>query len=98
MDDSQTIAKTTTAGPALDRETVSERVVAAVADATDTAPENLTPPLFSAVDPEALEAFVRSLDGESADPGGRVEFSYCGCEVTVTADGRVHLVGDGDEA
>lgn len=98
MDDSQAIAKTTTASPDPDRETISERVVAAVADATDTVPEKLTPPLFSAVDPEALETLVRSLDGESADAAGRVEFSYCGCAVTVTADGRVHLDRDGDDA
>lgn len=90
MDKTSTAATQTPEGASTyDRQTVSERVVATVADVTDTAPVDLTPPLFSAVDPEALDAVVGSLGGESGGPTGRVEFTYCGCDVTVRADGRV---------
>lgn len=73
----------------VDSQQVSERVVTAVADATDTSPENLTPPLFSVVDPEALDALVESMPSVSPAAPGSVTFTYCGCDVTVSADGRV---------
>lgn len=96
MDNTST-ASPTSPGAALDRETVSERVVAAVADATDTSPIDLTPPLFSVVDPEALDALVESIGTAPTDSMGRIEFTYCGCDVTVTGDGRVTIT-DGPEA
>lgn len=54
----------------------------------------LTPPLYSVVDPEALDAVVESLGGRS----GWIEFDYRGYQVTVDGAGgvSVHLV-DADE-
>lgn len=68
--------------------TVSERLVQAVATATDTDPLEL-PPLYDAVDPDALDAMVEGM----AD--GRVSFTYAGCEITVTAEGAISVDGAG---
>lgn len=65
---------------ARDQETVTERVVDAVASNTGREPLEL-PPLYDAIDPDALEALV----GRMAD--GEIVFSYAGCEVTVANDG-----------
>lgn len=73
------------------RPDIAERVVDAVAEAVDTSPLALDPPLYTAVDPEALDAVVGSMDDASADPVGTVAFTYCDCDVTVTADGLVDV-------
>lgn len=65
-------------------ETVSERVVRSVADNTNTDPLEL-PPLFDTVDPDALDALVRSLSD------GELTFTYAGCAVTVDSTGAVEL-------
>lgn len=44
------------------------------------------PPLFDAIDPDALEACIRSLDE------GQVEFRYADHTVTVRSDGTVEIV------
>jgi len=64
-------------------EAVSTRVVAALARAAGTDPESLDPPLYTAVDPEALDA----VTGSAATT--RIEFSHDGRRVVVRADGTV---------
>lgn len=54
------------------------RIVTAVAEHEGTRPETL-PPLFDAVDTEALETL---LNGEDV----QVSFTYCGYRITVTSD------------
>lgn len=68
------------------RETVtaSERVLGAVANTADTDPLEL-PPLYAAVDPDALESLVSTM----AD--GEVVFDYAGYEVTITSERAVAL-------
>lgn len=70
---------------------VSERVVESVAEVKGTTPLELNPPLFSAVDPEALDALVRGMVEVPGEPAGRVEFSYCGCTVAVDANGTIDV-------
>lgn len=65
--------------------TVSEAVVAAVAELTDSDPLSLEP-LYHAVDPDALDALLQD-EGASRSPQC-VEFSYADCDVTVS-DGVV---------
>lgn len=67
--------------------TPSIAVVNAVAAAEGCAPANVPEPLYDAVDPDALDAVVESLDE------GRLTFTYQGYEVTVGADGSVNLAG-----
>ncbi|ELY85239.1 HalOD1 output domain-containing protein [Natrinema altunense] len=72
-------------------DSISLRVVEALADATNTDAHELEP-LYNVVDPEALDQLFQS--GSTADVS--VEFEYYGVLVevrndgTVTVDGRVH--------
>lgn len=62
-------------------------VVATVAVLEETTPAEL-PPLYAAVDPEALEAVVESADAASSAPV-HASFSFEGYAVTVHGDGVV---------
>lgn len=81
-------------------DSVTRDVVAAVADATGRDPETL-PPLYGAVDPDALEALVNRPPQIGRDPSEiEVTFGYADCVVTVAAgDGVVvsaELAADAD--
>lgn len=58
---------------------IVQEIVKGVATETGRDPTAL-PPLYEAVDPDALAVAVETLDT------GRVTFSYAGCTVTVQAD------------
>ncbi|SIR25851.1 hypothetical protein SAMN05421858_2019 [Haladaptatus litoreus] len=62
----------------------SEAVIEAIAEVEETEPWNLQPPLYEALDPDALDSL---LMGKS--PPKRVVFGYLGHDVTVERDGRV---------
>lgn len=59
-------------------------VIYLVSVATGQEPKTMDP-LYETVDSEALESLFRSREGQT----GRVEFRYCGCEVTAMSDGEV---------
>ena len=63
----------------VDANTLSEQIITGVAAFKNSDPLAL-PPLFDAVDPDALEAIF--AEGRS----GKVEFSYAGHTVTVEFD------------
>lgn len=65
---------------------MSETVIEAVADAVGTDPLNLTPPLYEAIDPDALDQLFAGTP-----PVGKVVFNYNGCEVSVFPDGYVSV-------
>lgn len=68
--------------------TTSASVVAAVARELGTDPATLEP-LYNAIEPDALDdLFDDEGLGTSRSPA-RVEFTYCGCDVVITGDGRV---------
>lgn len=71
-------------------EQFSVRVVQEVADVTGTDPLEL-PPLYEAIDSEALEEICRS-----DAPSLRVQFSYAGCEVTVRDTDDIDVEGQND--
>lgn len=73
--------------------TASEGVLDAVAAAERTDPIDLTPPLYSVVDPEALDALVGSLRGDE----GWIEFVYRGYLVAVDGAGGVRVRSQGSE-
>nr|WP_273742503.1 HalOD1 output domain-containing protein [Natrinema soli] len=62
-------------------------VVSAVADAEDVDPVEL-PPLYEAIDPEALNDLCTSRSGSSV---GKVEFQYAGHDVVVRGTGEVEV-------
>lgn len=69
-------------------DSISLRVVDALADATDTDVYELEP-LYNVVDPEALDQLCRS----DASVDVRVEFEYDGLLVDVRSDGTVAIDG-----
>ncbi|MFC4552566.1 MULTISPECIES: HalOD1 output domain-containing protein [Halorussus] len=69
-------------------EGASWTVVERVAAAEGVEPTELTPPLGTVLDPEALDELVASLP-DSTDPA--VTFDYAGYEVAVAADGSVSV-------
>lgn len=81
------------ADPTMTTSTESERfstaVVEAVAERVGVEPANLEPPLYTAVDPDALDDLLTSMTADGND--GAVSFSYLGFEVTVHDDGSVEL-------
>ncbi|WP_293032256.1 HalOD1 output domain-containing protein [Natronococcus sp.] len=67
----------------------SLRVVDAVADAEGIDPVELEPPLYDAVDPNAIDELFTTTP--SASRNGRLNFQYRGYDVTVRSDGTVSL-------
>lgn len=64
-----------------DTETATVAVIDAVAAVTGTRPTDL-PPLYDAIDPEALDGLFESFERRSSETL-RVEFSYHGLTVVV---------------
>ena len=77
--------------PTAATDSISERVVDAVADHDGVSPLDISPPLFDAIDPDALDRLF--ADGRT---GVTVAFSYAGYRVTVRDGGRVELGPVGD--
>ena len=71
--------------------TTSEKAVTGIADVNDVAETELAP-LYEAVDPDALDSLLRSSGID------RVEFTHCGCLVSIYADGRVDVEPHGESA
>ncbi len=68
---------------------VSETVVAAVAEYKRVDVFDLDPPLYEAIDPDALDALFREGEGD-------VRFDHWGCTVTVDHDGVVTVTNGED--
>lgn len=77
-------------------ERFSTAAVEAVAERVGVEPADLEPPLYTAVDPDALDDLLSSMAVDGDD--GAVSFSYHGYEVTVHCDGNVDLEESNDEA
>lgn len=69
----------------------SEAVVTRIANSEGIDPLEL-PPLYEAIDADALDALVGTGKRSDADP--EVEFTYSGYEVTITSDAVIHLTKD----
>lgn len=67
---------------------VSAAIVERIANCEGVDPLDL-PPLYEAVDPDALDALTGASVGR--DSALQVEFSYCGYDVTVTGESVVHI-------
>ncbi|WP_255167998.1 HalOD1 output domain-containing protein [Natrononativus amylolyticus] len=65
---------------------VSQKIVEAIAEAEETEPIELTPPLYEVIDPEALENLFANNQTL-----GKVVFNYNSCEVTVFSDGYISV-------
>ena len=68
----------------------TQKVIRRIAEAEEVSPEELSPPLFEVIDPDALD----QLFGNTMTAGrmeGKVIFTYSGYEVTVSGDGHVAI-------
>lgn len=72
------------------REPLSRRIVERVADAEGVDPVELDP-LYTVVDPDALDSLFQPRLASRDGPGGELWFEYHDYEVRVGADGRVTL-------
>ena len=70
-------------------ESASEAVVRLVAARRGTDPTTVDPPLYEAIDPDALDSLFVDASGEWTRPASLVEFSYSGFQVEVRGDGQV---------
>ena len=72
--------------------TVSTQILNEVAAIDGTDPVDL-PPLFDAIDPDALESvFEPTMNGNRRI--GRIEFTYAGYEISVEHDGETVVTVD----
>lgn len=73
-------------------ESPSRAVIEAVAEREGVEPVDLTVPLYEAIDPDALDTLLQESSMTSgASP--RIEFTYDGYDVIVTATGLVQVSG-----
>lgn len=87
---SKTVSEITlSAGEIPAAEPVSAEVVTAVADVNGVEPTEL-PPLYYAVDPDALDQLFPSHDERGAAMS-EVRFTFAGCEVVVDGDDGVSV-------
>lgn len=70
-------------------EAVSLEIAEKVAERNGVEPQDLTPPLHSAIDTEALNRLFESTESGSRE--GAVTFEYNGCTVRVVATGSVDV-------
>lgn len=82
------MAETATVGTSMQTESVSERIVTAVAEFTGRDPLSLDP-LYDAIDPEALDALFEPTDATGTPR--RVAFTYAGCSVEITGEGEIRV-------
>lgn len=72
-------------------ETVTEAVVRAVCAETGSDPTRLDP-LYSVIDPEALNALFSDRDGGGSQRAhASVAFDYCGRQIVISASGTVRV-------
>lgn len=72
----------------------SRAVVEAVAQEEDVDPTDLSPPLYTAIDPDVLDAIFSN--GHADDRTGHLVFEYLGYEITVRGDGVISVDDSGD--
>ena len=75
---------------AVTEETVSIAIVDAIADMESTTAADVEPPLYEAVDPDALDRLFAPTDG-SQRITGRVRFEYGSYDVSVSSAGLVRI-------
>ena len=76
-------------GETFEEPSTSQRVITAVAETTGNDPTEVGP-LYHVVDPDALDRLFGATP-TNARAGGRVEFTFAGCDVVVHGNGAVEV-------
>ena len=80
----------------MDSHAPSHRVIETVAQKEGVSPAELSPPLFSAIDPDALNALVQA-NADSSTGAVEIQFTYLDYVVRIRNDSTVSIsVQDGD--
>lgn len=65
------------------------KIVEEIADREGTSPIQLSPPLYSVIDPDALNSLFQSTASADLDREGSVCFTYCGYNVHVDSNANI---------
>lgn len=84
-------AATTTNSGEISQKKPSVRIVERIADLEETDPTELTPPLYSVIDLEAVDALFHTPAVGESQTSGRVRFSYNGYDVCVRSEGEISI-------
>lgn len=76
-------------GERFKQQSISQRVITAVADETGKGPTEVGP-LYHVIDPDALDRLFSATTGGSRAQG-YVEFTFAGCDVVVRGAGDVEV-------
>jgi hypothetical protein len=76
-------------GETFEEPSTSQRVITAVAEATGNDPTEVGP-LYHVVDPDALDRLFAPTP-TNGRAGGRIEFTFAGCDVVVRGGGAVEV-------
>lgn len=71
----------------------SQAVIETIAEREGVEPMDLSVPLYEAIDPDALDTLIQDTP-KYRESTPRVEFTYYGYDLTVTANGLVQVSGD----
>jgi hypothetical protein len=63
-------------------ESLSYAVIQAVSSVQNRIPEDL-PPLYKAIDPDALDNLLASIADKDSDLRGHISFFYCNCKIPI---------------
>lgn len=78
-------------------ESVSQQVIAEVAETTGKDPLEMEP-LYTRVDPDCLETIFSGKSRMTARKQGQISFPMAGCQVVVEADGTLDVTKHGETA
>lgn len=67
-------------------------IIDLISDLEGVDPVELSPPLYSVIDPKALDTLFRSASGDTPHPSGHIQFEYCGYEIRVQSDGEITIL------
>lgn len=70
----------------------SRTIINQIADLEGTSPTELTPPLYSVVDPDALDSLFHSSTSDKSETSGQVRFRYNGYVVCVQSNDEISIV------
>ncbi|PGF14645.1 hypothetical protein CP556_20700 [Natrinema sp. CBA1119] len=65
------------------------KIVEEIANREGTSPTQLSPPLHSVIDPDALNSLFQSTASASLEREGSISFTYCGYNVHVDSNANI---------
>lgn len=83
-------------GKTISDATPATKIITAVADREGVDPTELDPPLYEAIDPDALNTLFGNQQSSDYRVDGWLSFTYAGYDITVAGDGTVRVAARRD--